>query len=56
MPQVAAVSGDVRRALELCRKAAEIAEEQQWQQSADAQSDRAAGSSGSPPQTQLQGA
>ena len=27
--QVAAVSGDVRRALELCRKAAEIAEEQQ---------------------------
>lgn len=26
--QVAAVSGDVRRALELCRKAAEIAEEQ----------------------------
>ncbi len=27
--QVAAVSGDVRRVLELCRKAAEIAEEQQ---------------------------
>jgi origin recognition complex subunit 1 len=30
--QVAAVSGDVRRALELCRKAAEIAEEQHAQQ------------------------
>lgn len=32
--KVAAVSGDARRALELCRKAAEIAEEEQQQPSA----------------------
>jgi len=36
--QVAAVSGDVRRALELCRKAAEIAEAQQHASSAPAAS------------------
>ena len=36
--QVAAVSGDVRRALELCRKAAEIAEEQQHSSTAGASS------------------
>ncbi len=50
MEQVAAVSGDARRALELCRKAAEIAEEEQA--SADVPSAAAATPCDAPTPTQ----